>query len=96
MKVLTYSVREFQARLGEALRAARRGNRVRIVAKGAPDVVLSHEEGPSPGRMTAEERMLARLAARGRIRPARPGRLKPFKPFALAGVSGQVLTDRRQ
>lgn len=96
MKVLTYSVREFQAHLGEALRAARKGDRVRIVARGAPDVVLSHEEGPSPRRMTAEERMLARLAAEGRIRPARPGRLKPFKPFALAGISDQVLADRRQ
>ena len=95
MKVLTYSVREFQAHLGEALRAARKGDRVRIVARGAPDVVLTQEGRPSSRKESAEERMLKRLAAQGKVRLARPGRIRPFRPFNLSGVSEQVLADRR-
>jgi antitoxin (DNA-binding transcriptional repressor) of toxin-antitoxin stability system len=95
MKELTYSVREFQARLGEALRAARRGDRVRIIAGGAPPLLLVAEGSAPPRRETADERVLKRRAARGKIRLARPGCLRPFRPFDLAGVSDQVRADRR-
>jgi antitoxin (DNA-binding transcriptional repressor) of toxin-antitoxin stability system len=95
MKELTYSVRELQARLGEALRAARRGERVRIVARGAPDIVLTREARPQGLPESAVQRKLKRLAAQGRIIPGKPGRIKPFKPFRLGGVSAQLLADRR-
>ena len=95
MKDLTYSVRDFQAHLGEALRAARRGEKVRIIARGVPDVVLNKEAPSSPRRESAEERKLRRLEARGKLRLGRGGRIKPFRSLPGGGVSAQIIADRR-
>ena len=94
MKDLRYSVREFQARLGEALRAARRGGRVRIVSRGEPDVVLSVAR-PERRRLSAFERRLERLIAEGRMVRETAGRIRPFAGFPGSGLVDQVLTDRR-
>lgn len=94
MKDLQYSVREFQSRLGEALRAARKGGRVRIVTHGQPDVVLCAAPAPAR-RLTPVQRRLQRLAALGRIVFEGAGPIAGFKPFAGAGFVRQVLADRR-
>jgi prevent-host-death family protein len=94
MKDLRYSVREFQARLGEALRAARRGERVRIVSRGGPDVLLTVARGGAD-RMTAFERKLDRLVRQGRLLREVQGRIRPFKGFPGSGLVAQVLSDRR-
>ena len=94
MKDLQYSVREFQSRLGEALRAAREGGRVRIVSHGQPDVLLSSAPAATL-RLTPVQRSLQRLAALGRIVFDGGGPIPRFKVFAGSGFVRQVLVDRR-
>ena len=94
MKQVTYGVREFQARLGDALRAVQRGERVVITSRRKVVAVLTREEGELPAGDPVE-RKLRRMASEGRIRLGKRRRIRPFKAFALQGVSDQVLADRR-
>jgi len=94
MKQVTYGVRELQSHLGDALRAVRRGERVLITSHRRVVAVLLREDDELPGEDPVE-RKLRRMAAEGKIRLGKRGRIPPFKAFALGGVSDQVLADRR-
>jgi len=95
MKQIVFGVREFQAQIGEALRAVRRGERVIVTSHGRPVAVLSKAESKLPGE-SAEERILRRMAAEGRVRLGRRQTIRPFKPpLRTGGLSAQVIADRR-
>jgi len=94
MKEISYGVRELQAHLGEALRAAQRGDRVVITSHGRPIAVLGKAE-PSRKAVSSTERKLLRMAAEGKIILGRGGRIKPFKAPKLPGLVRDFLADRR-
>ena len=94
MRNLSYGVREFQAHLGEALRAAERGDRVVITSRGRAVAVLARPDSDEPGD-SPEDRRRKRLAAEGKLKLGRRG---PIRPYALPRVSGlarQLEADRR-
>ena len=94
MKVITYGVREFQANIGKALRAAEKGNQVIITSHRKAVAVLAKVDAELPGE-SPEDRKLRRLAVEGRIRLGDPGAIKPFKVPRVGGLSDQVRADRR-
>lgn len=94
MKEISYGVRELQARLGDALRAVRRGDRVVITSHGKPVARIEAADLDEP-ETSPIRRKLARLAAEGRVRLGRPGLIPPFTPLPLDGLADQVLRDRR-
>ncbi len=94
MKHLSYGVREFQARIGEALRAAQRGDRVLITSHGRAVAVLAKADAALPGE-SGEDRKRRRLAAEGKLRLGRRGRIPPYTPPRIGGLSDQLQADRR-
>jgi len=94
MKEVSYGVREFQAHLGEALRAAQRGDRVIITSHGRPIAVLG-KPAVSRKKTSATERKLLRLAAEGKIALGNGRRIAAFKAPRLSGLTRQLLADRR-
>ncbi len=94
MNYVTYGVREFQANIGKALRAAEKGDQIIITSHNKAVAVLARIDVKLPGE-SPEERKLRRLAGEGRIRLGAPGVIKPFKAARVGGLSGQVIADRR-
>jgi prevent-host-death family protein len=94
MKQVTYGVREFQAKLGEALRAAQRGEQVLITSRGRAVAVLGRADADNPAESDVD-RKLRRLAAQGKIRLGRRGRIPPFAVPRTRGLSNQLRADRR-
>jgi prevent-host-death family protein len=95
MKDISYGVRELQANLGDALRAAERGDRVIITSRGRPVAILAAVDARLKGE-SAGERKLRRLAAQGRIRLGARGAIPDYKAPSLAGgLSAQLEADRR-
>ena len=94
MKQLTYGVREFQAKLGEALRATERGDQVLITSRGRVVAVLARADADLPEE-SPEERKLRRLAAEGKVRLGRRGRIPPYRVPRIKGLSEQLRRDRR-
>jgi prevent-host-death family protein len=94
MKYVTYGVRELQANLGDALRAARRGERVIITSRNKAVALLTRIDAELPDE-PAIERKLRRMAAQGRIRIGDPSPIPLFKPMAIGGLARQLLADRR-
>jgi prevent-host-death family protein len=94
MRQLSYGVREFQAHLGEALRAAERGDRVVITSRGRAVAVLAKADPDPPGE-SREERTLKRLAREGKIRLGKPGLIPDYKVPRIRGLSKQLEADRR-
>jgi prevent-host-death family protein len=94
MKQLSYGVREFQANLGEALRAAQRGDQVLITSRGRAVAVLARADSDLPGE-SSEDRKLRRLAAEGKIRLGRRGLIPPRRLPRIGGLSQQLESDRR-
>lgn len=94
MKQLSYGVREFQANLGAALRAAERGDRVVITSRGRAVAVLARPDADEPGD-SPEERRLKRLAAEGKLRLAKRGPIPSYAPPHVSGLARQLEADRR-
>lgn len=95
MKDLSYGVRELQAKIGEALRAAERGDRVIITSRGRPIAILAPADLALKGE-SAADRKLRRLAVQGRIRLGSRSEIADFKAPALGGnLSAQLEADRR-
>lgn len=94
MDHVTYGVRDLQAHLGDALRAARRGKQVIITSHGRPVAVLTRLDAELPGE-SAVDRKLRRLASEGRIRLGEAGSISPYEAPAIGGLSHQLLADRR-
>jgi prevent-host-death family protein len=94
MSQVMYGVRELQAHLGDALRAARRGEQVVITSHGRPVAVLTRFDARLP-RDSAADRKLRRLAAEGRIRLGNADSIRAFDAPAIGGLSDQVRADRR-
>jgi len=94
MKQVSYGVREFQSKLGEALRAAGRGDRVVITSRGWAVAVLVRPEADEPGD-SAEDRRRKRLAAEGKLRLGKRGPIPPYRLPRLRGLAKQLEADRR-
>jgi prevent-host-death family protein len=95
MKQVTYGMRELQANLGEAIRAAQRGDQVLVTSRGRVVAAITAARKRIKGE-PAVQRKLRRMAAEGRIRLGKPGRIKPFEPLPIAGLTDQLLRDRRR
>lgn len=93
MKEISYGVRELQAHLGRALRAAQQGDRVVITSHGRPIAVLGKAE-PDRKALTTTERKLLRMASEGQIVLGNGHQIRPFKAPRLSGLTRQVLSDR--
>jgi len=94
MKQLSYGVREFQAHLGEALRAAERGERVVITSRGRAVAVLAKADPDPPGE-SREERVLKRLAKMGKVRLGKRGMIPDYTLPPVSGLAKQLDADRR-
>jgi prevent-host-death family protein len=94
MKHLSFGVREFQAHLGEALRAAERGDRVVITSRGRAVAVLAKADPDPPGD-SREDRALRRLAREGKIRLGKSGFIPDYKVLRVGGLAKQLEADRR-
>ena len=94
MRYVTYGVREFQANIGKALRAAKKGDQVIITSHKKAVAVLARIDVKLPGESPVD-RKLRRLAAEDGIRLGDSGPIKQFIAPRVGGLSGQVLTDRR-
>lgn len=94
MKHLSYGVREFQAHIGEAIRAAQRGDEVLITSRGRAVAVLAKADSDLPGD-SLEDRKLRRMAAEGKIRLGKRGKIPPYKLPKVAGLAKQLEKDRR-
>ena len=94
MKEICFGVRELQAHLGKALRAAQHGDRVLITSHGKPIAVLG-KAGPELRPRSSTERKLQRMAAEGQLVRGNGRAIRPFKAPRLNGLTGQVLGDRR-
>jgi prevent-host-death family protein len=94
MEYITFGVREFQAHLGDALRAAERGERVVITSRNRAVAMLCKVD-VRLGAESAADRKLRRLAAAGRIRLGDPTPIAPFQAPRIGGLSKRVLSDRR-
>jgi prevent-host-death family protein len=94
MKLLSFGVREFQAKIGEALRAAQRGDHVLITSRGRAIAMLVKADADKPGE-SIEDRKLRRLEAQGKVRLGRQGQIPPYRVPKISGLSGQLQSDRR-
>lgn len=94
MKQLSYGVREFQANLGEALRAAERGDRVVITSRGRAVAVLARPDADEPGD-SPEDRRRKRMAAEGKLRIGKRGLIPAYELPRVSGLAKQLEADRR-
>ena len=94
MKIVCYGVRELQANLGKALRAAASGDRVIVTSHRRAVAVLSRLDSEVPGESDLD-RKLRRLAAEGKIRLGDSGPIKPYDAAPIGGLSDLVILDRR-
>jgi prevent-host-death family protein len=95
MKDISYGVRELQARIGEALRAAERGDRVIITSRGRPVAILASADTRLKGE-SAAERKLRRMASLGLIRPGTRGAIPAFRAPGLGRrLAAGLQEDRR-
>ncbi|HXX93069.1 MAG TPA: type II toxin-antitoxin system prevent-host-death family antitoxin [Planctomycetota bacterium] len=94
MKQVSYGVRDFQANLGEALRAAERGDRVVITSRGRAVAILARPDGDEPGD-SPEERRRKRLAAEGKLKLGKRGIIPPYTLPRVSGLARQLEADRR-
>lgn len=94
MSDVPYGVRELQAKLGDALRLVKAGNRVVVTSHGKPVAVLTRADMKA-SQESSVERKLRRMAAQGKIRLGRGGAIRPYRGFPGGGLSEQILKDRR-
>jgi len=94
MIYLTFGVRELQARLGEALEAVRRGDRVLVTSHRRPVALLCRLDAEVP-REAPRDRKRRRLASEGKLLLGQGGRIRPFEARRVGGLSDKVLADRR-
>ena len=95
MEQLTIGMRDLQANLAKAIHVAASGGHVLVTSRGKVVAVISGVHDKIPGE-TPVMRKLRRLAAEGKIRLGKPGRIKPFKPLpGVTGLTEQLLKDRR-
>ncbi|HLY73114.1 MAG TPA: type II toxin-antitoxin system prevent-host-death family antitoxin [Planctomycetota bacterium] len=94
MRDVSYGVRELQARLGQALRAVQRGDRVIITSHGRPVAKIDRVTAETKA-LPAVERKLLRLAAEGRLVLGKRGPIPDYVAPRVGGLAEQVLSDRR-
>jgi antitoxin (DNA-binding transcriptional repressor) of toxin-antitoxin stability system len=94
METVTYGVRELQARLGEVLRAVESGKRVYVASRKKIVAMITQPDMDLPDESSVE-RKLRRLAAGGKVRLGRQGRIRPYSVPRVEGLARQVLEDRR-
>lgn len=94
MKIVTFSVREIQARIGDALRAVRGGGQVVVTSHGTPVAMLVRPRARRR-RLSRVERKLEQMAALGRVTIGKGGPLPRRKLPPLDGLTDQLLADRR-
>ena len=95
MERLTFGMRDLQANLAEAIRIAAEGGHVLVTSRGKIVAMITGVHGKVP-KETPVMRKLRRLAAEGKVRLGKPGRIKPFVPFQITGLTQQLLEDRRR
>ena len=88
-----YTVRELQARIGEALRLVGRGRRITVTSRGRVVAELVPANGVATGAPDRELRVLRRLAAEGRLTLGIGGPVR-VPVFKGAGVVRRFLKDR--
>ncbi len=96
MTDITFSVRELQAHLGDALRAVDRGDHVIVTSRGRPVAEISR---PKRVRRASKEdpidRKLRQMAAQGKlILATKPGPIKV--PCLIPGLAEQWRKDRAE
>lgn len=95
MKEVTYGVREFQARVSEAIRAVHEGKRVVVVSRNRPVAEMVLPRKPAR-RMSSLERKLERLYESGKLsRPLKTGPMPPIHPVPMPGILEEFLANRR-
>lgn len=95
MKELHYGVKDLQAHLSQALRAAEAGNRV-VVTRNNREILEISIPRRTARKVSAADRALERLIQRGVLSPARKtGPIPAFKPLRIGGLLEQLLADRR-
>jgi prevent-host-death family protein len=94
MKQMIYGVRDLQAHLGEVLRAVESGKRVFVSSRNKIVAMITQPDVDLPEE-SAVERKLRRLAAEGKVRLGKPGRIRSYSVPRMEGLSRQVLSDRR-
>jgi prevent-host-death family protein len=94
MNIISYGVRELQANLGRALRAAANGDRVIVTSRHRAVAVLSRLDSELPDE-SASDRKLRRLSSEGKIRLGDSSPIKPYEAVRIGGLSDLVLSDRR-
>ena len=96
MKQLTIGMRDLQANLAEAIRLASNGGHVLVSSRGKIVAVITGVHGKIPGESPVM-RKLRRLAAEGKVRLGKPGKIKPFTPLpGVTGLTEQLIKDRRR
>lgn len=95
MEQLTIGMRDLQANLAEAIRIASEGGHVLVTSRGKIVAVISGPHGKVP-KETPVMRKLRRLAAEGKVRLGKPGKIPPFSLPPIPGLTEQLLQDRRR
>jgi prevent-host-death family protein len=93
MKYLTFGVRDLQAHIGKALRLVAQGERIQVTSHGKVVAVIGASDTKLSGE-SAVDRKLRRLAAQGRLRLGKPGKIRPYKLPKISGLTEQLLADR--
>jgi antitoxin (DNA-binding transcriptional repressor) of toxin-antitoxin stability system len=95
MKELVYGVKELQAHLSSALRAAQAGTRVVVTSHHRPILEIVIPRKPTT-KLSAAERWRERMIKSGRLLPAlSKGPIPDFKPLRIGGLLEQLQQDRR-
>ena len=95
MKHVTIGMRELQANLADAIRIASEGGHVLVTSRGKIVAAITSVHGKLPNE-TPVMRKLRRLAAEGKVRLGKPGKIKAFTPIpGVSGLTEQLLKDRR-
>jgi prevent-host-death family protein len=94
MKIISYGVRELQANLGRALRAAANGDRIVVTSRRRAVAVLTRLDSELPDE-SAVDRKLRRLSSEGKILLGDSSPIKPYDAVRIGGLSELILSDRR-
>jgi prevent-host-death family protein len=94
MKSVPYGVREFQAKIGRALRIVERGGTIVVTSHGRPVAMVVPPDARMAGE-SEEDWILRRLVAEGRVIPGNGKRIRPFRGFPLGNASERFIADRR-
>lgn len=95
MEQLTIGMRDLQANLAKMIHVAASGGHILVTSRGKVVAMITGVHGKLP-KETPVMRKLRRLAAEGKVRLGKPGRIKPFRPLpGVTGLTEQLLKDRR-